>query len=196
MWGSSPLTRGGPALTTSWCVMSGLIPAYAGRTIQGSRKNNSPTAHPRLRGADRARAGRATTSWGSSPLTRGGPLGGLGGGRRWRLIPAYAGRTHFPTRQEPANPAHPRLRGADYPKCAEFVCVWGSSPLTRGGLGCTCRFLARLRLIPAYAGRTTPRFGIGSPATAHPRLRGADSSSDPMRSARPGSSPLTRGGRE
>ena len=51
-------------------------------------------------------------------------------------------------------------------------------------------------LIPAYAGRTWLCASVEVYPWAHPRLRGADSSSHPARVRRVGSSPLTRGGLE
>ena len=70
----------------------------------------------------------------------------------------------------------------------------GSSPLTRGGLGCR-RGRCRCRgLIPAYAGRTASVSSTNRWDRAHPRLRGADSSWRASFTCWAGSSPLTRGG--
>ncbi len=50
--GSSPLTRGGPIKATNQAVAAGLIPAYAGRTVNHVKFAQLMRAHPRLRGAD------------------------------------------------------------------------------------------------------------------------------------------------
>jgi len=50
--GSSPLARGGPALSTQPTGSGRLIPARAGRTSAGSGRSRRPQAHPRSRGAD------------------------------------------------------------------------------------------------------------------------------------------------
>ena len=71
-----------------------------------------------------------------------------------RLIPAYAGRTYFDLVAEVAQGAHPRLRGADDVTTLTESPASGSSPLTRGGLTRRCVVCDKLRLIPAYAGRT------------------------------------------
>ena len=95
--------------------MSGLIPAYAGRTLGDINVYQVLWAHPRLRGADVNCPAIPARIPGSSPLTRGGltvlaPVDeGLG------LIPAYAGRTGCGSRWSFFVPAHPRLRGADSP---------------------------------------------------------------------------------
>ena len=51
-WGSSPLTRGGPARIAGRAAVVGLIPAYAGRTAGVNGRDIVGRAHPRLRGAD------------------------------------------------------------------------------------------------------------------------------------------------
>ena len=71
----------------------------------------------------------------------------------------------------------------------------GSSPLTRGGPARQVRLSRRLRLIPAYAGRTLALPLTNFATAAHPRLRGADEIIDAVDPATKGSSPLTRGGR-
>ena len=71
----------------------------------------------------------------------------------------------------------------------------GSSPLTRGkpGRGLGRRGLARL--IPAHAGKTTPRRSLEASRKAHPRSRGENDPSGSVSHSHPGSSPLTRGKR-
>ncbi len=106
---------------------SGLIPAYAGRTVLRVVVSVEGEAHPRLRGADNVCVP------GSSPLTRGGlspddvrvDVGGL--------IPAYAGRTARIQTKRILGRAHPRLRGADFLSGVVAVSADGTSPLTRGG---------------------------------------------------------------
>ena len=48
----------------------------------------------------------------------------------------------------------------------------GSSPLTRGALAPLSEEPKPARLIPAYAGSTSPAFTSRSASRAHPRLRG------------------------
>ena len=72
--------------------------------------------------------------------------------------------------------------------------VEGSSPLARGGRHGSRGGRRELGLIPARAGRTVGECeGVGG-AGAHPRSRGADSTTIPTRTSSGGSSPLARGG--
>ena len=74
-------------------VMSGLIPAHAGKTSANWFQFSVVRAHPRSRGENQPKPPRTQHRAGSSPLTRGKPklellkryLGGL--------IPTHAGKT-------------------------------------------------------------------------------------------------------
>ncbi len=194
VWGSSPLTRGGPDFNGKVQGRFGLIPAYAGRTLTIHKHGALVGAHPRLRGADGISWFLATAEEGSSPLTRGGLVGGGGCPLPFGLIPAYAGRTADYAVLLSGRWAHPRLRGADCPPLAAARPPWGSSPLTRGGPHRVLVRPAYRGLIPAYAGRTAGDWRFGVVYGAHPRLRGADQAMTVAKSPFEGSSPLTRGG--
>ena len=193
--GSSPLTRGGLRASALASTLCGLIPAYAGRTYLDPPYLPRTRAHPRLRGADLARWLMSCAAWGSSPLTRGGRIVGDWVSLRPGLIPAYAGRTVKWWQIVATCGAHPRLRGADILLMWRFGAVWGSSPLTRGGLRTRSQRRQRRGLIPAYAGRTRSAWCGGRHSWAHPRLRGADQKRTSTYCTPKGSSPLTRGGR-
>ena len=91
---------------------------------------------------------------GSSPLTRGKRSRRRVGRTSSRLIPAHAGKTgrrvglHGPPR------AHPRSRGENIEDVRVVPTALGSSPLTRGKLVVDLGGDARIRLIPAHAGKT------------------------------------------
>ena len=109
--GSSPLTRGAPY---SGRVTTGglrLIPAYAGSTLWTIDDLFFHGAHPRLRGEHHSSYHAASSTLGSSPLTRGARRCGLACAFHGRLIPAYAGSTVVKSRAIPLARAHPRLRG-------------------------------------------------------------------------------------
>ena len=74
--------------------------------------------------------------------------------RRPGLIPAHAGKTPNPTASSTWTPAHPRSRGENSGAGSAFFAVFGSSPLTRGKQASLGGDEARLRLIPAHAGKT------------------------------------------
>ena len=151
------------------------------------------SAHPRSRGENpihtRARLGVA----GSSPLTRGKPAVLSGPSGLSRLIPAHAGKTLRVGRRRAARGAHPRSRGENTGVSSASVAVGGSSPLTRGKLGDLEDIHARVRLIPAHAGKTSSTRSVRGFRRAHPRSRGENRRHARQDTHDLGSSPLTRG---
>ena len=129
--GSSPLTRGKPASSSSPVGALGLIPTHAGKTGFRSYVRSSRPTHPRSCGENvvcfcapsavqgsspltrENMASSLAFAWslGSSPLTRGkrGPVRGDAG--KDGLIPAHAGKTSMALQRSPRSPAHPRSRG-------------------------------------------------------------------------------------
>ena len=171
--GSSPLTQGAPCHSSYCYGPLGLIPAYAGSTVQRWGTSRCTPAHPRLRGEHSVLNAHPLTDCGSSPLTR----GALTVFQRLRhstgLIPAYAGSTSSTISAVRASAAHPRLRGEHE----------RASSVARMGGG----------LIPAYAGSTTDTAGATVIPGAHPRLRGEHGNLTVFATDNQGSSPLTRG---
>ncbi len=109
---------------------------------------------------------------GSSLLTRGKLNSGHFAFVTGRLIPAYAGKTHFTSEPKSEAPAHPCLRGENVVQQLAGGRPFGSSLLTRGKLVEFVEFVVVFRLIPAYAGKTNcvrPKLGN---IQAHPCLRG------------------------
>ena len=130
--GSSPLTRGKRTKTPQSGVHIRLIPAHAGKTQYSRPHPKLRRAHPRSRGENVRAVGQAFTNGGSSPLTRGKPVGGDGAHERGRLIPAHAGKTVVYCLPASAVAAHPRSRGENLHALDASERAWGSSPLTRG----------------------------------------------------------------
>ncbi len=192
--GSSPLVRGGRLRLRATNRPAGLIPARAGRTARRRSCHPRLGAHPRSCGADALPWSPGLRGAGSSPLVRGGLRSRRPGVRAVGLIPARAGRTAQDTFAVSARPAHPRSCGADGVRHIYLAAYCGSSPLVRGGRDGPRRRLARLRLIPARAGRTPSCLGRTGRGPAHPRSCGADATISLMRSDSGGSSPLVRGG--
>ena len=114
-----------------------------------------------------------TKKFGSSPLTRGAPVGELIPRRYVGLIPAHAGSTATSAMRINRWTAHPRSRGEHDSGTSVRGERAGSSPLTRGALVHASATGYAVGLIPAHAGSTTV-------ATV-------------PRHADRGSSPLTRG---
>ena len=193
--GSSPLTRGKRAVSSSYSAGRGLIPAHAGKTSRGPLTGRGHTAHPRSRGENAALRVCIVMSLGSSPLTRGKQASRRTELAHARLIPAHAGKTSHLKTSCGCVAAHPRSRGENKFCQVKHTVTRGSSPLTRGKPDGKLRTTGMSRLIPAHAGKTPAGRVFSYGAQAHPRSRGENT---PRRSAptRPrGSSPLTRGKR-
>ena len=109
--GSSPLTRGKLDAEGQASLRGRLIPAHAGKTCHQRRPGPATPAHPRSRGENSVTVAPRASMIGSSPLTRGKPLGALGHLSVSRLIPAHAGKTQASARTPACMPAHPRSRG-------------------------------------------------------------------------------------
>ena len=58
-------------MATSRKPHNGLIPAHAGKTLQGAADMAAYAAHPRSRGENPKPVAPPEPGWGSSPLTRG-----------------------------------------------------------------------------------------------------------------------------
>ena len=109
--GSSPLTRGKLGDAGARTLLSGLIPAHAGKTSAPCRSRPGSRAHPRSRGENGGLHYQGLEGGGSSPLTRGKRGRARRGARPPRLIPAHAGKTSRVIWSVMSCPAHPRSRG-------------------------------------------------------------------------------------
>ena len=173
MRGSSPHTRGAPAPGFSIRPGAGIIPAYAGSTSWERRRRVPAWDHPRIRGEHRRAPGVGCAVLGSSPHTRGAPVGDDDVFDVVGIIPAYAGSTC-------------RFR---------LACGMSSrsSPHTRGAPGCSGCWRGCGGIIPAYAGSTRLSGSDGGRGGDHPRIRGEHPALLGDQSEPPGSSPHTRG---
>ena len=190
--GSSPHTRGALRALTVLLNPSRIIPAYAGSTRVWRIECLRWRDHPRIRGEHLSMFLMMVYAVGSSPHTRGAPRLTAWMGRRWRIIPAYAGSTalasqahsialdHPRIRGEHASPAsipatardHPRIRGEHRRPRRLRRNIPGSSPHTRGAPPSRSPPAAMARIIPAYAGSTKSAAGWLRRRPDHPRIRG------------------------
>ena len=171
----------------------GIIPAYAGSTVEPSEMLTAQKDHPRIRGEHFRSVKCVTPGPGSSPHTRGAPPPSALGSPRRRIIPAYAGSTRLSTSTWHALTDHPRIRGEHRRRSGHAPASAGSSPHTRGALYGAEDRRTGCRIIPAYAGSTRPPRQLPGPAADHPRIRGEHSPNIPDRGGCRGSSPHTRG---
>ncbi len=132
---------------------------------------------------------------GSSPLARGTHSCAPLACPSCRLIPARAGNTSSDGPSGAALAAHPRSRGEHYYKSLKNEYQNGSSPLARGTHYVKDIGRQRVRLIPARAGNTNPKYISRDVVSAHPRSRGEHEVQRHLCTVALGSSPLARGTR-
>ena len=193
--GSSPHTRGALIQLIIICQDFGIIPAYAGSTINKYNTIAFGEDHPRIRGEHLIFFQLKLLVMGSSPHTR-GALRPLCRSLWLRgIIPAYAGST-------PARDAngwhrwdHPRIRGEHQLSYVGSNGEVGSSPHTRGALEVHAQVKSEAGIIPAYAGSTSFHPWCIANAWDHPRIRGEHCVHTSTPSSAMGSSPHTRGAR-
>ena len=153
--GSSPRVRG---KRPGWPSQPGhfrLIPARAGKTWVTAWPTPSPRAHPRVCGENYGVEIELFDGYGSSPRVRGKPRDVDRAPQPPRLILACAGKTRFPLDDAPLRPAHPRVCGENAGAGDALPHRGGSSPRVRGKLLRHRQERARVRLIPACAGKTS-----------------------------------------
>ena len=109
--GSSPLARGLRGGVIGGGVEQRIIPARAGFTRRRRWWRSWPWDHPRSRGVYPTIWRRRPAGPGSSPLARGLPGGGDGGGHGHGIIPARAGFTLQSGAGDRLAQDHPRSRG-------------------------------------------------------------------------------------
>ena len=152
--GSSPHTRGAPALLRASLPRPGIIPAYAGSTGASTGFSASSGDHPRIRGEHGLTVRLSTAGPGSSPHTRGALLSRQWGAVLPGIIPAYAGSTAAEIMEHLCTQDHPRIRGEHGLATLAHLRVLGSSPHTRGALHASQCIRSPSGIIPAYAGST------------------------------------------
>ena len=193
--GSSPHTRGAPGWRLALVLGVGIIPAYAGSTRPTKSSRSAPMDHPRIRGEHPGIPSHSRVPFGSSPHTRGAPLGKIKLGEYTRIIPAYAGSTSVRHSNSVSFRDHPRIRGEHTHAAAIEATRPGSSPHTRGARLHQARPRGPGRIIPAYAGSTRESISRGPGGGDHPRIRGEHIGAAAHQVKITGSSPHTRGAR-
>ncbi len=191
--GSSPRMRGKRRSAGRSCAGLRIIPAHAGQTFPPDTRMRWCSDHPRACGANNRHAHGHASNGGSSPRMRGKLIRGVVAGRKRRIIPAHAGQTRPAPNASTPPPDHPRACGANAKGQQLGDQMNGSSPRMRGKPVPSLRTSSTRRIIPAHAGQTRIRAGLGGRRPDHPRACGANAG--PLERARRavGSSPRMRG---
>ena len=112
--GSSPHTRGALLEDFRAVAREGIIPAYAGSTLNAVQLRPRVRDHPRIRGEHSGGGYARQPIEGSSPHTRGAPRSALASPMPRGIIPAYAGSTTAETVATRLHRDHPRIRGEHF----------------------------------------------------------------------------------
>ena len=196
MPGSSPRGRGKQPGPPRSLPRSRLIPAWAGKTPYSGELVSPSAAHPRVGGENESPSCAVEARVGSSPRGRGKPVHGIPRAGPEGLIPAWAGKTRRCQSWSPDHTAHPRVGRENATNRLSQISAGGSSPRGRGKLHEQGDDQWPVRLIPAWAGKTTPNERMPSSGAAHPRVGGENFSHTTRRGLSAGSSPRRRGKRE
>ena len=191
--GSSPRGRGKRGGRSVRALRRRLIPAWAGKTRGATSNSRGRWAHPRVGGENLGRRCTCHAPRGSSPRGRGkrrvcAPGTGFPG-----LIPAWAGKTPRPARDQEKVRAHPRVGGENAERVGQWPLQGGSSPRGRGKRNPDRASPAARRLIPGWAGKTSRTMAASAASRAHPRVGGENGSGAVLLLDQSGSSPRGRG---
>ena len=172
---------------------TGIIPAYAGNTLQSLHDSFQRRDHPRVCGEHAIRNHIKNGEQGSSPRMRGTHEIAVGDCLVLGIIPAYAGNTLMLTRCRPCSKDHPRVCGEHKYTFAREGLTMGSSPRMRGTHPSQHRPVRQSGIIPAYAGNTSRKLTRYSMFRDHPRVCGEHDVLVDYEICHTGSSPRMRG---
>ena len=109
--GSPPRMRGKAFLCVAQAFAGGITPAYAGKSPSCVALLLPVRDHPRVCGEKAAMISSRTSVLGSPPRMRGKVQEIVKDGRRYRITPAYAGKSQGHTRAMGHGGDHPRVCG-------------------------------------------------------------------------------------
>ena len=174
--GSSPRGRGKLQDASRRLRLLRLIPAWAGKTSTSHGCARRKPAHPRVGGENVITTSAGGVRPGSSPRGRGKRTSTRLQNHVHGLIPAWAGKTFSQRQCSQTESAHPRVGGENTVIGADLFADAGSSPRGRGKRSASMRRTLSLRLIPAWAGKTSGAVLSLALSRAHPRVGGENAS--------------------
>ena len=179
--GSSPHMRGTPIPYYPHSGGYGIIPAYAGNTIDLYMVGTGAWDHPRICGEHNF-VGLPMRRWrGSSPHMRGTLRASFLNCSMTGIIPAYAGNTLSMKSGIGLYGDHPRICGEHRWRVLRSGRSLGSSPHMRGTLHPPSGRQQPAGIIPAYAGNTFPGSRLRWSRGDHPRICGEHRAYDQCR---------------
>ena len=152
MEGSPPRMRGKDGVNDSAQAVTGITPAYAGKSGFVSAVHLAIRDHPRVCGEKALSTFSSRKNSGSPPRMRGKVIAEAGHHQIGGITPAYAGKSRIPSSAPTRFWDHPRVCGEKY-------------------IQCTNGKHAR-RITPAYAGKRTAGRNLLFARWDHPRVCG------------------------
>ena len=150
-----------------------ITPAYAGKSRCSWEKSSSVKDHPRLCGEKFMRLFPCLTRLGSPPPMRGKASSFFLQFDKFRITPAYAGKSHRFFIVAGDNGDHPRLCGEKHSVLQRRLKLRGSPPPMRGKVFPAIQAgFGWLGITPAYAGKRNFVVKFSSANGDHPRLCG------------------------
>ena len=155
--------------------MTGITPAYAGKSHCFAVPRVDVKDHPRLCGEKMVRCFKCGNSPGSPPPMRGKVAQFYFSQIVYRITPAYAGKSFRHLSSATIQQDHPRLCGEKLHMPEKFVWRLGSPPPMRGKVPILVAAEPRTRITPAYAGKRGSDCFWFCCIWDHPRLCGEKS---------------------
>ena len=170
--GSPPPMRGKVFLHVMPVQLSGITPAYAGKSSRYRLISISSRDHPRLCGEKPHTIRVDQSNAGSPPPMRGKVFLHVMPVQLSGITPAYAGKSVRSQALPDAVRDHPRLCGEKSNSHFLYSSVIGSPPPMRGKVYFMTERLYTHRITPAYAGKSSVVKKVLSGDLDHPRLCG------------------------
>ena len=170
--GSPPRRRGKVRICFCFGEKLRITPAWAGKRFVGAAPRTSGRDHPRMGREKAADTCVYYSVTGSPPRGRGKEAGRRPVHRPDRITPAWAGKSLHENAAAAVPGDHPRVDGEKFPASVPPVYGPGSPPRGRGKDSAGSLDAVRVRITPAWAGKSFLRVDVHEIPGDHPRVGG------------------------
>ena len=191
--GSPPHGRGKVCLGCGPALLTGITPAWAGKSPRHDRTQSEYRDHPRMGGEKLLAMKSRATFWGSPPRRQGKANWHCVRRPALRITPAHAGKRTRSWRAYGCPWDHPRVGGEKSTFLNSMSFPPGSPPRRRGKVPNARCFIERQRITPAWAGKSAFRFQSQKASQDHPRVGGEKARTLIVQDEPQGSPPRRRG---
>ena len=185
--------RGKAGFLPASSFLTGITPAYAGKSPGDENRQDAARDHPRVCGEKKIANSDELAVEGSPPRMRGKVLKNRVKSGQPRITPAYAGKRTDDKRRKILCQDHPRVCGEKPTVPAVGTFLAGSPPRMRGKVDYLPDSFRRTRITPAYAGKSAIQAGDFLRNWDHPRVCGEKRVCTSVRGTSLGSPPRMRG---